>query len=204
MGIVGFACSAYLGHCLLRMPVFARMASSSFGFCEHHSWLARGQFSARTVFDVGGVGLPSRGIRRGIADGPHGPASAAHDNRSSFDLGGCARDAVVARFAAAIRASRCRSTVPLAAGAAGRAGTFATCVLLACRRHGIGRMACPLGVYTCVAIRKEAYGRARMIPCGGVSFFVARYPTPAGCSGVGAIVDPLVPFSPYPSLRPPF
>src|SRR5258708_14887011 len=189
MGIVGVSGSAYLSHCFLRMPVFARMASSSFGFCEHHPWLARGQFSSRTVFDLGGVGLTSRGIRRGIADGPHGPASAALDNRSSFDLGGCARDAVVARFAAPIRASRCRSTVSLAAGAAGRAGTFATCVLLACRRRGIGRMSRPLGVYTSVAIGKGACGRPRMLPWGGVSFFVGPYPTLAQVVRLAPLFD---------------
>src|SRR5258708_16224978 len=102
MGIVGVSGSAYLGHCFLRMPVFARMASSSFGFCEHHSWLARGQFSSRTVFDLGGVGLTSRGIRRGIADVPHVLESAAHVIRSSFALGDSARYTFFSPFHASI------------------------------------------------------------------------------------------------------
>src|SRR5262249_55537249 len=84
------------------------MGSSSFGLCECHSSLASWQFFSRTVLDLGGSGFTSRSLRRGIADCPHGSAFAAHDRRSTFDLGGRTRDAVVARFAPEIPAIHSR------------------------------------------------------------------------------------------------
>ena len=140
------------------VSISAWMASSSFGLCECHSFLASWQFFSRTVLDLAGSGLTSRILRRGIADRPHGSAFAAHDRRSSFDSGGRTRNAVVARFAPEIPAIHSRSIVSLPGGARNCTLTFAACVLLACRRRSPAGMACSGSIHPGVAIGSVACG----------------------------------------------
>jgi len=72
------------------------------GYRKRNSCMARPQFFPRTLFDLGRNMLSARCIRRGIADGPYGSASAADDDRSSSDVGGRASDAAAAWLAKAI------------------------------------------------------------------------------------------------------
>jgi hypothetical protein len=185
------------------VPLLARMASSSFGFYERHFVLASCQFLSRTILDLAGFRFTSRSIRRGIADRPHGPAFAAHDRRSAFDLARRATDAVIARFAAKVCAIRCRSIVSVAADAVGRACSLATCGLLARWSCGIDGMASSGGVYARIAIGTVARRRARMFLRGRISFLVARCPALAECPDMAAMVDPRLPFSCYPAMRHP-
>src|SRR5258707_13818439 len=60
-------------------PVPARMASSSFGFCERDCFLASLQFFSRTVLVLAGRGLISRALRLGIVDVLHHSGLAAHE-----------------------------------------------------------------------------------------------------------------------------
>ena len=202
--IVDVSGSTYVGPGSHGMRVLARMASSSLRFSERYSSLARRRFSPRTVFDLGVGRLTTSRIRRGIADGSYGPASAAHDIRSCFNPVGRAGDAVVARYAAEGCPIRSRSIVSMAAGAAGWWCTFATCVLLACCRRGVGRMACPIGLCAGVAIGSVARGRARMLPGGRISFLVACCPALAECRRAAAMVDHPLSFSSDGAVRHPF
>src|SRR4029077_1263188 len=111
--------------------VLAGMASSSFRWRERYSSLASGQLSPRVALDLDGIGFTSCCIRRGIADRPHDSASATHDHRSSPDFAGRTRDAVVAWFAAEVRANRSSPDIPFVANTTCRAPAFATCGLLA-------------------------------------------------------------------------
>ncbi len=179
------------------IPVSSRVASSSFGFRERGSFLASCQLFFWTVLDLAGSGLTSRSLRRGIADRPHGSAFAAHDRRSSLDLGRSTRDAVVARFVPKIPAIHSRSIVSVASDARNWTCTFAACVLLACRRHCIAGMAYSSRVYAGVGIGSVACGRARMFPRIRISFLVARCAAVAECSEMAALVDAHLPFSRY-------
>jgi len=107
-------------------------------------------------------------------------------------------------FAATLRASRSGSIIPVAAGAAAWAGTFATCLLLGCRCRRISGMARPGGVCPSIAIGNMACGRTRKLPRGRIPFLVARYSALAKYCGVSAMVDPPLPFPGYAAVRHPF
>ena len=182
------------------IPVSSRVASSSFGFRERGSFLASCQLFFRTVLDLAGSGLTSRSLRRGIADRPHGSAFAAHDRRSSLDLGRSTRDAVVARFAPEIPAIHSRSIVSVACDARNWTCTFAACVLLARRCRSTAGMACSGGIHAGIAIGGVACDRARLFPRVRISFLVARCAAMAECSEMAALVDARLPFSRYPAV----
>src|SRR5882724_8777938 len=67
----------------------ARLASHPRGFYDMHSCLARGEFSCRNVFDLGGARLTARSVRPRITDRPHDSAPPAHDLCSCVDVAGC-------------------------------------------------------------------------------------------------------------------
>src|SRR5580704_17725859 len=180
------------------------MAVPSIGGGERRSCLARGQFSSRTVFDLDGDWLTACRIRRGAANGSHGPASAAHDAGSCVAFAGRSADAVLAWLAAALRARRSGSLVSVGARAAGRARTFATGVLLVRRRRGPGGMAYSRSIYVGVAIGRVARGGAHLFPHCRISFLVAGGSALDECLEKASMVDSFVPFSRDFAVRHPF
>src|SRR5262249_32116733 len=189
--VVGFECDHPCCSGSYVPFLYARLASSTKGFCKRRSRMAPSELLSWNVFSLGSARLATRCLRSRLVDGPHDPAPVADDLCSRVNPAGRTPTGFLAWLATTWK--HCAwSPVSSAVRAPIHTPAFSARIVLDGFGVDASRMARAGTVYTGDAFGSVALCRTGFVFGSGISFLVAGCPALAGCRDRAPVVHPPV------------